>query len=257
MFQLGFWLCTPIFFGQRTRPMKKGFPFQSSSQSKAVLCSAIEFRKFYLKNFGAKNIVIHLNTNACSKEMKRKILLLFVFSFVCVCVHAQFKVPKLKYTTKEKIQIIDSTVNALLCKSDLIIMYRTSSVWSFNAKYRVMYHDTSRLWHFLKLEERNAEKKLDQTIIDISQDSIQKLFLAFSKNDLFQLKNGKDINKKCGSMILDAVGYEFIFVTKSAYKVLSYYAPEFYETECPGSEERKKIIRCIEVVFSRKTNTSS
>ncbi len=184
--------------------------------------------------------------------MKRRITILFVFSVLFFCVQAQFKVPELKYTTQEKDLLKDSTVKELLPKSDLIIIYHKYSAWPAFKKYKIIYHDTSNTWHFQIIDKQPYEYEFMRPRIDISQDSIRKIYTSISSNGLFELKDDDVKEIKCDSKIYDVEHYDFIFITHSAYKKLSYYAPVFYETECPGSEERKKIIRCVEIVFGGK-----
>ncbi|MEP7142864.1 MAG: hypothetical protein ABI707_08340 [Ferruginibacter sp.] len=183
----------------------------------------------------------------------RPIFLIIKILVLCNPIFAQLKIPALKYTSSDETFLSDSIIKALTKKSDVVILYMAYSTWSWNVKYQVINHDINNTWHYSVLSksllnEDDKEQKI--SAIDLPKASIKKIWQAFIDNDFFAIKNEADIKVNCKAHVYDALHYEFRIITKKQYKILDYYAPEYFEKQCPGNMERQKIIKCAKIVFS-------
>lgn len=84
----------------------------------------------------------------------------------------------------------------------------------------------------------------EKTVRNLNQTNLGTIWKNLIQNDLFSIKNEKDIANFCALKyhIYDSYTYEFTIISKSDMKVLSYYNPEYYDEVCYGLPERKKVI---------------
>jgi len=107
---------------------------------------------------------------------------------------------------------------------------------------------------FLQLKKNNfrnepANINIFFNIVAINPDITKKIWLDISKFKPWQLLDDKSY-PECSAVIMDA-NYSFMhLITKKEIKTLIYYAPEYYEKQCPGNKNRQGIIG-IERLFSR------
>jgi len=86
--------------------------------------------------------------------------------------------------------------------------------------------------------------------LNLLPGSLDQIWKTFQQNDLFRIRNEKDIPNFCAKKydIYESHTYEFTILSKSRMKVLSYYSPEYYIEACYGISERQNIINSVAVI---------
>ncbi len=94
--------------------------------------------------------------------------------------------------------------------------------------------------------------------MSLSKQSMELIWDTFVQNELFSLKNEKDIPNFCLGkyQIYNSHTYEFVILNKGVLKKLSYYDPEYYDNACYGMPERRKIINSASVINYVLVNSS-
>lgn len=87
----------------------------------------------------------------------------------------------------------------------------------------------------------------DLNLSDHILDQISKTFL---QNDLYRIRDEKDIPNFCAKKyeIYESYTYEFTILSKEKMKVLSYYSPEYYIEACYGISERLNVINSVAII---------
>lgn len=95
------------------------------------------------------------------------------------------------------------------------------------------------------------EKNKQLTAVHLAKESLDLIWDTFVQNELFSIKNEKDIPNFCpGKYRIDnSHTYEFVLLGKGSMKRLSYYDPEYYDNACYGMPERRKIINSASVIY--------
>ncbi len=122
---------------------------------------------------------------------------------------------------------------------DNVILFRTILPGAAPADYFILTRKTGQLKAFVynPITEKLSLKALSNVNLDM-------IWKNLVQNELFTMKNEKDLANFCALKyhIYDSYTYEFIILSKSDMKVLSYYNPEYYDEVCYGLPERKKVI---------------
>ena len=155
---------------------------------------------------------------------------------------------------------IDSCLNYLHEKNDFVLTFKTkATAFSRNKDYFIITRNADSF---------TAYKYIHQSFDHLSKlnlptDSIKKMWRSFIDNDLFRIKNYKDISNNCpqdsfvknGTIVYysnisisDSHMYEFYILSKNEMKRLNYYDPEFFENHCGSVPERQKIIKCVSTI---------
>lgn len=167
-----------------------------------------------------------------------RFLILSCFTFISLCLRAQEQV------LIENGQAYDSSkfgwfVQNLHDQNDFVILFRTITPNSGSDKYFILTRSSNQFAAF-ELEP-STENKLSRKI---SQENLLMIWKNLLQNEIFSLRNEKDLSNFCALKydIYHSYTYEFTILSKSSMKVLSYYNPEYYDEVCYGLPERKKII---------------
>lgn len=122
---------------------------------------------------------------------------------------------------------------------DYLILFRITQPGKAVTNYFILARKSDQLHAF----EYNpsAGKEMPK---NLSRTNLEMIWKNLIQNDLFSLKNEKDVANFCALKyhIYDSYTYEFTLISKSKMKVLSYYNPEYYDEVCYGLPERKRII---------------
>jgi len=108
---------------------------------------------------------------------------------------------------------------------------------------------------FLQLKKNNfrnepASINIFFNIVPLSSDTSKKMWLNISKFTPWQLLDDKSY-PECSAVVMDASYSIMHLITKKEIKTLVYYAPYYYEEQCPGNTNRIAIIS-IERLFYEK-----
>ena len=162
-------------------------------------------------------------------------LSLILFSF---CSYAQDSI-RLENGRSYDPSMFDREIQRLHDQYDNLILFRIIQPGKATTDYFIIARNSNQLNAF----EYNpsTEKKIPR---NLSQANLEKIWKNLIQNDLFSIKNEKDIANFCALKyhIYDSYTYEFTIISKSDMKVLSYYNPEYYDEVCYGLPERKKVI---------------
>jgi hypothetical protein len=157
-------------------------------------------------------------------------------------VKGQYKIPKLENISAGKGYAEDSLVSTLKKTSKVIITFRTHSAWSFYSKYCILTlgKDDSLRYHLLFT---NPEMKGLYRVYKTAK-SLDSIWNNCVENNLFALKTETKTHNNCNSIIFDSGYYEFVILIGSKRKIVEYYAPRYFEKECPGDKDRNLLINC-------------
>lgn len=86
--------------------------------------------------------------------------------------------------------------------------------------------------------------------LNLTDTSLDLIWKTFMQNELFSIRDEKDIANFCAVKyhIYNSYTYEFMILSKDRMKILSYYNPEYYDEACFGMAERRKIINSVSVI---------
>ncbi len=86
--------------------------------------------------------------------------------------------------------------------------------------------------------------------LNLSRHSLDQIWKTFQQNDLFRIRDEKDIPNFCAKKydIYESYTYEFTILSKGLMKILSYYSPEYYIEACYGISERQNIINSVAMI---------
>ncbi len=135
----------------------------------------------------------------------------------------------------------------LLKRSELVIQYRIINTQQADviSDYFILTKSGTkeRAYKYLFKKQQLME-------LDLSQDMLELIWATFLQNELLAIKNEKDIPNFCLEKyrIYNSHTYEFVLLSKTTMKTLSYYDPEYYENACYGISERRNIINSAAVI---------
>ena len=136
-------------------------------------------------------------------------------------------------------------LHALHEQNEYVIAFRVllpSSSQESKSDYFVL----TRLGHNVQaFRYKNEIEKLSLT-----DQSLELLWKNLMQNELFALKDEKELSNFCAKKyaIYHSYSYEFTLISKTRIKTLSYYYPEHYDEVCFGMAERKKIINAVSAI---------
>lgn len=167
-----------------------------------------------------------------------RFLIIFCFTFFSFCLHAQDQVQISNGQAYDSSKF-SKLVQNLQDQNEFVILFRTLTPNSGSDKYFILTRSANQLAAFEL--EHPVENILSRKI---SQENLLMIWKNILQNEIFSLKNEKDLSNFCALKyhIYDSYTYEFTILSKSSMKVLSYYNPEYYDEVCYGLPERKKII---------------
>jgi len=143
-----------------------------------------------------------------------------------------------------KVQPFMQMLNA---ENDFVIAFRTyfPAEAPSGLEYFVLTGKGEQLKAYIYSVKKGGLKNLN-----LSLGSIDQIWKTFQHNDLFRIKNEKDIPNFCAKKydIYESYTYEFTILSRGRMKVLSYYSPEYYIEACYGIAERQNIINSIAVI---------
>ena len=162
----------------------------------------------------------------------------------------QLTIPTIKHGSNDKSFTEDPLIKSLVDQSEIVILFRGHSSWTWNAPFRGIYFTKNKLWHYCKVTFNYKEKTIAN--IDVPEDSIRKIWKSIVANDILGLSDERQIVDTCSAMIFDSIEFEFRIITPTEYKRINYIDPEFFEKNCPGNVSRQKIIKCVKEIYARK-----
>ncbi len=173
----------------------------------------------------------------------RKILLVVSLSIFFSAAVGQISIPKLLNPDTVRQMNYDSALTRIINHSQVSVLFRTFSAWSpYNKNYKVISYDDNNKWHYYYQIDDPAFKGF--FLSSMSEDSVSKIWNTCIKNNLFTINNEDLSTKKCEDVIYDSHHYEFTIITREEFKKISYYSPEFFESRCSSTKERKQVIAC-------------
>lgn len=153
----------------------------------------------------------------------------------------------IRHGEKYKPEQVASFLQNLYSTNDFVISYRLRLTDKISEKsdYFILTRKGFSLAAYSYLEESRHLKALN-----LSEKSLELIWDTFVQNELFLIKNEKDIPNFCLQkyQIYNSHTYEFVILSKGTMKRLSYYDPEHYDDVCYGMSERKKIINSVSVI---------
>lgn len=138
-------------------------------------------------------------------------------------------------------------MQSLYSKNDFVIAFRTHfpGEAASGYDYFVLTGKAKQLKAYLYSGTKGRLKDLN--LLPYSLDQIWK---TFHQNDLFRIRDEKDIPNFCAKKyeIYESYTYEFTILSQGRMKVLSYYSPEYYIEACYGISERQNIINSVAAI---------
>lgn len=142
---------------------------------------------------------------------------------------------------------IPAFMQSLNIKNDFVIAFRTyfPGETESESKYFVLTGSQRNLKSYSYSGSNAILKNLN-----LSPESVDQIFKTFHQNDLFRIRNEKDIPNFCAKKyeIYESHTYEFTILSKGDMKILSYYSPEYYIEACYGISERQNIINAVAII---------
>ena len=175
-----------------------------------------------------------------------RIYLSFLFSIIFLPVHAQDN-PVIENGKPYNKAFVKPFMQKLQERNQYVLSFRvTNPIHSdTDVPYLVLTKQQTKLAAYYYHQKPDL-----LTPIVLSPDSLGLIWKAYTSNDLFKIKDEKDLSEFCPEKydIFDSYTYEFILLSKKHMKQLSYYDPEYYERVCPGMDERQKVINCASYI---------
>ena len=138
-------------------------------------------------------------------------------------------------------------MQSLNSRSDFVLAFRTyfPGERASEARYFILTGRGGQLKAYSYLGAKNI-----LTDLNLSANSLDQIWKTFQQNDLFRIRDEKDIPNFCAKKyeIYESHTYEFTILSKERMKVLSYYSPEYYIEACYGISERQNIINSVAII---------
>lgn len=158
------------------------------------------------------------------------------------------EIVSIKYGEKYDPGQLTSFLNDLYKMNDYVISFRVLPIekGASTSDYFILTKKGGQLNALNYLGLKRGLRKLN-----ISRDSLLLIWNTFVQNDLFTIRNEKDVPNFCLGkyQIYNSHTYEFVLLNQGTMKTLSYYDPEYYDKACYGMAEREKIINCASVIY--------
>lgn len=131
--------------------------------------------------------------------------------------------------------------------NDFVLAFRTyfPGEKASEAKYFILTGNGEQFKAYSYLGTKNI-----LTDLNLSSHSLDQIWKTFQQNDLFRIRDEKDIPNFCAKKydIYESYTYEFTILSGGYMKVLSYYSPEYYIEACYGISERQNIINSVAII---------
>ena len=165
---------------------------------------------------------------------------------------AQLRCEKLVDTTSRVYFPCDSSLSMVVSKSKVTILFRRYSALSIWEEYNIISYQNDNQWHSYNLIHPDTTYYFYE--VKAPRDSLLKLWNAVISNKLFSITKEYLNDPNCDAIIHDSHYYEFWIVSEDRYRRIRYYDPEYFESECESSFERKQIITCSNIFqdFARR-----
>jgi len=138
-------------------------------------------------------------------------------------------------------------MRTLLFKNDFVVAFRTcfQGEAASESRYFVLTGRGEELKAYLYSGTSGVLNDLH-----LSSYSMNQIWKTFQQNDLFRIRDEKDIANFCAKKyeIYESYTYEFTILSQGKMKVLSYYSPEYYIEACYGISERLNIINSVAII---------
>lgn len=175
-----------------------------------------------------------------------KTFLTILFFIISVDASSQDLVP-IENGMEYKPSLVKPFMNELYEKNDFVVLFRTEFAerTEVGSSYFVLTGDKKQLNAYRYSRD---EPRLVNLNLPISQLNL--IWKTFQQNELFRIKDEKDIPNFCAKKydIYGSYTYEFTILSKGYMKVLSYYNPEYYSEACFGISERQNIINSVAII---------
>lgn len=136
-------------------------------------------------------------------------------------------------------------MHSLNSKNDFVLAFRTYFPGDgvSEAKYFILTGRNEQLRAYSYAKDMLRD-------LNLSPDSLDQIWKTFQQNDLFRIRDEKDIPNFCAKKyeIYESYTYEFTILSQGRMKVLSYYSPEYYIEACYGISERQNIINSVAII---------
>jgi len=136
-------------------------------------------------------------------------------------------------------------MQSLSSKNDFVLAFRTyfPGEAASSAKYFILTGKNEQLRAYSYAKDMLTD-------LNLSPHSLDQIWKTFQQNDLFRIRDEKDIPNFCAKKyeIYESHTYEFTILSQERMKVLSYYSPEYYIEACYGISERQNIINSVAII---------
>jgi hypothetical protein len=142
---------------------------------------------------------------------------------------------------------VPSFMHSLHAENDFVVAFRTffSKEAASGSDYFILTGRSKQLSAY-----RYSDANAGLSCLNLSSTSVDMIWKTVQQNQLFSIRDEKDIPNFCAKKydIYDSYTYEFTILSKGRMKVLSYYNPEYYIEACYGISERQNIINLVSVL---------
>ena len=164
-----------------------------------------------------------------------------------------------------KTELQDSMLQILKNRNDLVVGYSTfNTTWMHvNTQYYLFAFNKNncKAYHYLiKKAPINNEKTYIIDSMIVPNHFARLILTTINKNKAWEIKRNEndstnifceDAAKRFNCLISDASYKSLILLTKSSNIISTFYAPEYFETECcPGNKDRQTFIKCYNALNS-------
>lgn len=141
--------------------------------------------------------------------------------------------------------LVQPFMRSLNATNDFVLAYRTfyAGESAAESRYFILTKKDQQIKAYIY-----SDKILKD--LNIPHYSLDQIWKTFQQNDLFRIRDEKDIPNFCAKKydIYESYTYEFTIISRGQMKVLSYYSPEYYIEACYGVSERLNIINSVAII---------
>jgi len=178
----------------------------------------------------------------------KAVFLTLIFLLFASLVFCQLTIPEIKNGQVDKRFPDRALAQPTIKGSEVVIIYRFFSFFSQHGPFHIINYGVDKKWHYSEIGTEKNDSSF--RIVKMPQDTIVKIWKAFTDNDLFALKDESELKDSgCHSIAMDGLYLDLTIITKTASKGLHYYAADVIQQVCP-LRERKLISKCIDIIFS-------
>ncbi len=181
--------------------------------------------------------------------------ILFFVSFLFIQSFGQIQIPVLGNYVRDTSELKFQAIKPLIGKSSVVIMFRTYSAWG-EGPFKVISFEADNMWHaYLLKDSTSYPSVINYNQLEnksASQDSIKNLWKFLVINKAFSLPEIPSFDTTCDYSIDDASHCDLRIIAKNKYKILDYYAPKYFEENCPGSLPRQTMVKIHNLFFKQQ-----